>query len=466
MKVHPIILAGGVGSRLWPLSRANSPKQLLRLTGKHTMLQSTIRRIDQLTEEVIVVCSEKHKFAVAEQLQGIGRDGTIIVEPIGKNTAPSVCLALSDKEPEDLVLVLPADQHIEDEQAFIETVEFASNAAQAGYIVTFGIEPKEPNTGYGYIHRGRKNQFGYEIKSFREKPCRELALEFLDSGEYLWNAGIFMFKAGLFQEEINKYQADILDICQRAFETKISTGNFLEIDETIFSTCPENSIDYAVMENTDKGLVIPFQGAWTDLGTWDAMQSVEEKDEAGNILIGDVIAKNSSSCYVRSESKLVTALGLSDTIIVATKDATLVAKMSEAHLVKDLVADLKSADRSEAEFPGVVSRPWGTYESLVESEGYQVKRIIVKPGGKLSIQQHKHRAEHWTVVKGVANILNDGEELVLKENESTFIALGSIHGLENQGETSLELIEVQYGSYLGEDDIVRFSDIYGRAGTE
>jgi mannose-1-phosphate guanylyltransferase len=468
MLLTPVILAGGSGTRLWPLSRQLYPKQFLPLLGVKTLLQQTIERLQGLDcQAPIVVCNEEHRFLAAEQLRQTGiDDGAIILEPVPKNTAPAIALAAHEalrRDEEAMLLVLPADHLIEDTASFHAAVKKALAAAKEGNLVTFGIVPHRPETGYGYIRRGREqSKEVFSVLAFVEKPDEATAKEYLKTGEYYWNSGMFLFGAKDYLEELERHAPDMADSCEKAFSRVKKDLDFLRIDEKAFATCPKDSIDYAVMEKTKKAMVVPLDAGWNDIGSWASLHDVCPKDENKNCVTGDVLTEDTENCLVRSESRLVAAAGLKDVIIVETKDAVLVIHKDSAQDIKTLVEKLEAEGKSEHINHREVYRPWGSYDSLERGERFQVKRIIVKPGARISTQMHYHRAEHWIVVRGTAKVTIDGETVLLTENESTFIPVGKMHILENPGKIPLELIEVQSGTYLGEDDIVRFEDKYGR----
>ena len=463
MSICALIMAGGSGSRLWPHSRAAYPKQFLPLIGKQTPLQTTLNRLNDLDiESSTIICNEEHRFFVAEQLREIDKLGNIILEPEGKNTAPAIALAAMTLKDDSLLLVLPADHDIKNEKAFTETVLKAVPLAEEGKLVTFGVKPTEPQTGYGYIERGKKNNAGYYVNSFKEKPSVEKAEEFFNSGEYYWNSGMFLFKTSAYLEELKNFRPDIYDICKKSITQYSQDADFLRPNKDLFTLCPDESIDYAVMEKTNKGVVIQMDADWCDIGSWASLWEVSNKDSSGNFVEGDVMVFGTNNSYIRSDEKLVAAIGLNDLIIISTKDAVLVSNKDDSQHTKLVTQELIDSDRSEWQFHREVYRPWGKYDSIDKGDRHQVKRITVKPGAKLSVQLHRHRSEHWIVVSGVARVTNDGKTFDLNANEYTYIAAETIHALENIGEEDLEIIEVQTGSYLGEDDIERISDIYGR----
>ncbi|TDO95999.1 mannose-1-phosphate guanylyltransferase/mannose-6-phosphate isomerase [Marinomonas balearica] len=462
MKIIPVILSGGVGSRLWPLSREHFPKQCLNLTHDHlSLLQQTAQRTQHLdVSEPVVVCNEDHRFLIAQQLQELGiKDARIVLEPIGRNTAPAITLAALEVNSDDtMLLVLPADHVINDTNAFEEAILQATSLAKENKLVTFGIQPTRPETGYGYIKAGQN----FDVERFVEKPDSDKATEYLASGDYLWNSGMFLFKARTFLTELKTHREDIYQAVSKAYEKRSQDLDFVRVDTTIFSECPEESIDYAVMELTKKAKVVPYSGDWSDIGAWDALYDFSEKDSDQNVLIGDVMAEDTNNTLINARSRLVAAVGVSNLAIIETADAVLVIDKNNAQHVKKIVKRIQKEGRKEHAFHTTVHRPWGTYQTVDSGNRHQVKRIMVKPGEKLSVQMHHHRAEHWVVVSGTAKVQNGDKEILLTENESTYIPIGEIHALENPGKIPLELIEVQSGSYLGEDDIVRFNDRYGR----
>jgi len=458
-----VIMAGGSGSRLWPLSRASHPKQFLSLHGDNTMLQSTAKRMAGLdVQSSVTICNEEHRFFVAEQLREIDKLGSIILEPVGRNTAPAIALAAFFAEDDPLLLVLAADHVIQDTESFNRAVSAALPLAESGKLVTFGIVPNEPHTGYGYIKKGEEKGAGFAVEQFVEKPSFELAQDYVSSGDYLWNSGMFLFKASKYLDELKNFRPDIYHACKSAMaETRVDL-DFLRVDKATFESCPSESVDYAVMEKTRDAVVVPLDAGWSDIGSWSSLWDISEKDSNGNVTHGDVMVRNSSNSYIRTDGALVAALGVNDLVIVSTKDVLMVAHKDSVEDVKVLAQQLKSESRSEWELHREVYRPWGKYDSIDSGDRYQAKRITVKPGAKLSVQLHHHRAEHWVVVSGTARVTNGDKTFLLSENESTYIPIGVVHALENPGKVELELIEVQSGSYLGEDDIVRFEDRYGR----
>ena len=468
MKLLPIIMAGGSGTRLWPLSRELYPKQFLALEGETTMLQNTLSRLDGLPHELpLVICNEAHRFLVAEQLrQRNALDRNILLEPVGRNTAPAIALAAMHAVcdgSDPLLLVLAADHVIRDVGAFQQAIRTALPQAESGALVAFGIVATAPETGYGYIRRGEAVGTGvFRIAAFVEKPDRATAEQYLACGEYDWNSGLFLFRASQYLEELGRHRPDILSACRAALQSPQTDMDFIRIDSDAFKACPDDSIDYAVMEKTDRAVVVPMSAGWSDVGAFASLWDVLPKDEYGNVCRGDVLNHDSHNNLLLAENALIATVGLDDVVVVQTKDAILVAPRERAQEVKQIVARIKAAGRSEHQLHREVYRPWGKYDSIDNGGRYQVKRITVKPGAKLSVQMHHHRAEHWIVVSGTANVTLDGIERLLTENQSIYIPVGTVHALENPGKLPLELIEVQVGGYLGEDDIVRFEDRYGR----
>jgi mannose-1-phosphate guanylyltransferase len=463
--IKAVVMAGGSGTRLWPLSRAAHPKQFLALHGEDTMLQATLKRLDGLDiQSSVTICNEEHRFFVAEQLREIDRLGSIILEPAGRNTAPAIALAaLASSESEDpLLLVLAADHVIQDVAAFTKTVINAIPLAEDGKLVTFGIVAHEPNIGYGYIKKGEPEGPGFAVDAFVEKPSIQVAKEYLASGDYFWNSGMFLFKASRYLEELKQHRSDIYEACQLSMKDIVKDNDFLRVNELAFDACPSDSIDYAVIEKTDEAVVVPMDAGWSDIGSWSSLWDISEKDGNGNATYGDVVLHESHNSYIKTDGKLVAAIGVDDLVIVSTKDVLVVAHKDSVEDIKVVAQQLKAESRTEWEHHREVYRPWGKYDSIDSGERYQAKRITVKPGAKLSVQMHHHRAEHWVVVSGTATVTNGEKTFILSENESTYIPVGVIHALENQGKIPLEMIEVQSGSYLSEDDIVRFEDRYGR----
>lgn len=469
--IHPVILSGGSGTRLWPMSRSLYPKQLLALVGERSLLQETAQRVvgDRGFAAPLIVANEEHRFIIAEQLREIAVTAeALILEPLGRNTAPAACVAalrLAERDPEALMLVMPSDHAIGDLAAFRQATERAAAAARAGHLATFGITPERAETGYGYISRGKaiKSVDGaFAVTGFVEKPDAETAERYVASGDYFWNSGIFLFPVALYLAEIERLRPEMLAACKKALAEARADTDFVRLDKAAFAACPADSIDYAVMEHTSRAAVVPVGMGWSDLGSWDALWEMAARDERGNALAGNVVAEATSNCYLRSEAGLVAAIGVEDLVVVATDDAVMVAPRNRTQEVKQLVGRLLAEGRDEADALPTVHRPWGTYRSLHHGHRVQVKHIMVRPGAKLSLQMHHHRAEHWVVVQGTAKIVRGNEEMILTEDQSTYIPLGTAHRLENPGKIPLHVIEVQSGSYLGEDDIVRFEDHYGR----
>lgn len=465
----PVIMAGGSGSRLWPLSRKLNPKQFLALADAQlSMLQATIRRLDGLDIGTPrLICNEQHRFLAAEQLRQLGMEqASILLEPVGRNTAPAIALAALQAvqdEGDPVLLVLAADHLIQDVDAFLSSIHIALPLATAGKLVTFGIVPSHPETGYGYIEKGIcVGGGGFTVSRFVEKPNLTTAQEYLVSGNYYWNSGMFMFRASRYLEELERFQPEILMACRQALDAGNQDMHFTRVDAAAFSACPEDSIDYAVMEKTEHAVVVPLDAGWSDIGSWSALWDVSSKDASGNVFKGDVIDLATCNSYVHADSRLVATVGVEDLVIVETKDAVLVAHKGRVQEVKQIVERLKVDGRHEHLSHREVYRPWGVYDSIDTGHRYQVKRITVQPGAKLSVQMHHHRAEHWIVVSGTAKVTNGDQTYLVTENQSTYIPIGQVHALENPGVIPLELIEVQSGSYLGEDDIVRFEDKYGR----
>lgn len=476
--IQIVILSGGAGTRLWPLSREQFPKQLLPLTGNLSLLQATAQRLDgfkavQLDRRMIVVCNEEYRFQTAEQMRQTGRTThTIILEPIGRNTAPALTLAALAVEADPVLLVMPADHVVGDVEAFQSAIAHGVPHATNGAIVTFGVLPDRPETGYGYIRAGKlidgSGNPARRIESFAEKPDAATAAKYISSGEYVWNSGIFMMRASVWLAAIRRFRPDISVACERSYSSGKADHDFFRVSKEAFIACPSDSIDYAVMEKMTAGgtgvdaVVVPMSAGWSDVGAWDALWQMVPKDGEGNAVRGDVMLRDTHNSMVVASERLVACLGVDDLVVVETADAVMVAHKDKTQDVKHIVARLKAEHRSQAEAHRKVYRPWGWYDSIDGGERFQVKRIVVKPGATLSLQMHHHRAEHWVVVRGTAKVTRGEDVFLVSENESTFIPLGIKHRLENPGMVPLELIEVQSGAYLGEDDIVRFEDVYGR----
>jgi mannose-1-phosphate guanylyltransferase len=467
----PVIMAGGSGSRLWPLSRSHYPKQFLSLLNDKTMLQNTALRVQsEAYTAPLIICGEEHRFTVAEQLR-IGKieHSGIILEPEGRNTAPAIALAALQaiKNGDDpLLLVLAADHAIQNQDEFLAAIDEAQQFASSGHLVTLGIVPQQPETGYGYIQMGSKLSHGqakgFQVGHFREKPNLNTAKQYLASKEYLWNSGMFIFRASQYLEELKQYHPKILYACSQAMNNSSHDTDFIRPNKEEFIKCPDDSIDYAIMEKTSNAVVVPMDCGWSDVGSWSALWDISSKDEQGNTLKGDVITHATTNCFIQSDSKLVATVGLHNLVVIESDDAIMVADKNSVQDVKEIVTVLKQQQRPEAHTHRKVYRPWGHYDSIDQGARFQVKRIVVNPGNELSLQIHHHRAEHWIVVSGTAEVTKGNEVFLLSENESTYIPLGTKHRLKNPGTIPLEMIEVQSGSYLGEDDIVRFEDNYGR----
>ncbi|MGX7353487.1 mannose-1-phosphate guanylyltransferase/mannose-6-phosphate isomerase [Citrobacter sp. ESY80] len=467
----PVIMAGGTGSRLWPMSRELYPKQFLRLYGQRSMLQETVLRLDDVdAREPVVICNQEHRFLVAEQLRQINKlSHNIILEPVGRNTAPAIALAaLSAIENGDdpILLVLAADHIINNKSAFHQAVKSAFKFAMQGRLVTFGIVPTGAETGYGYIHRGQEEVLGeniaYQVSRFVEKPNKETAESYLVSGEYYWNSGMFMFRAKKYLEELEKFRPDILESCKAAIRGCKDSDEFIKIDRDLFIACPDESVDYAVMEKTTDAVVVGLDADWSDVGSWSALWEVSPKDKKGNVLTGDTFMHNANNCYINTDEKLVAAIGVDNLVIINTKDAVLVVDKDQVQDVKKVVEYLKANHRSEYKRHREIYRPWGRCDVVVQTERFNVNRITVKPGAAFSMQMHHHRTEHWVVLSGTGEVTIKDQKFLLTENQSTFIPIGAQHRLENPGKIPLELLEIQSGSYLGDDDIIRIKDQYGR----
>ncbi|MCP5089600.1 MAG: mannose-1-phosphate guanylyltransferase/mannose-6-phosphate isomerase [Gammaproteobacteria bacterium] len=470
--IRPIILSGGAGTRLWPASVSMYPKQLLPLvSGESTMLQDTVTRldgVDNVADEVLVICNENHRFLVAEQLREIDRSARVLLEPEGRNTAPAVALgAFLEIETggEAVLLVMPADHVIPDIAAFRAALEIGLGPARDGKLVTFGIVPTKPETGYGYIRAIPQGAAAVPVESFFEKPDIDTAKRYVDSGEYFWNSGMFLFRADAYLDALEQFAPAIHECCLKSIEQRQTDEYFVRPGAADFLQSPSDSIDYAIMEKTDKAMMVPLNADWSDVGSWAALHEVRQQDESGNTIDGDVVTYDCHDSLIQAENLLLTAVGLEDVVIVQTRNAVLVADKSRSQDVKHIVDNLKSQDREEVKLHRQVFRPWGSYDSLENQEGFQVKRLIVNPGAVLSLQKHAQRAEHWIVVRGKAQITRNDEVFDLAVNESTYIAIGDVHRIANPFDEPVHIIEVQCGDYLGEDDIVRLEDNYGREGT-
>ncbi len=468
--IVPVILAGGYGTRLWPSSREKFPKQFISAIGQRSLLEGTIDRVNQIEcEEIILVCNEEHRFIAKDQSKLSRAEVTILLEPTPKNTAPAICLAanyLQSKYSDDVtMLILCADHHIADTPTFVTKVLEAEGLAERGFLVTFGVTPENANTGFGYISAGKKidDSSAFYVERFIEKPAKERAVQFLKDGGYYWNSGMFVFRKNTFLEQANLYCPTTNEACRESLLEKQSDGNFMRFDELRFSKCESESIDYAIMEHTKDAVVLPLETSWSDVGSWPAIWDLQKKDRFGNVKIGDVLAEKTKDCLINATDRLVVCIGLNDLTIVDTTDALLVSSKSEPAVLKELVASMRSQNRSEVIEHRTVHRPWGRFVSLENCDGHQVKRIIVHPHEKLSLQKHQRRSEHWVVIAGVATVHKDGEVFELNQNESTFIPVGMVHSLENRSDEILEVIEVQTGDYLGEDDIIRLEDKYSRS---
>lgn len=476
LKVVPVILCGGTGSRLWPLSRSSFPKQFLQIYGEETLFQSTIKRLKGIVDpafevqDPLVVASEEHRYLLMDQLREINISSNILLEPVPKNTAPALTIAAlqAQKEGDDPVLVvMPSDQVIKSQHGFFKSIKDSIDEANKDSIVVLGINPSRPETGYGYIESEYKSELAtsFKVLKFKEKPNQALAQSYLNKGGYTWNSGIFVLKTSIWLKALATFRSDILEACIKAFDEGSSDAEFIRPHQQFFDKVPSESIDYAVMEKSAHHfsvVMVPLDAGWSDLGAWDAVWEVKTKDRKGNVRSGDVHFLDTSNSLVYSENRLVAAIGLEDVVIVDTPDALLVSKKNQTQLVKNLVADLGESDRQEQVFHRKVTRPWGWFDVLDSGPFFKVKKILVKPQQKLSLQRHKYRSEHWVVVKGVAKVQCGSSEIVLKENQSTYIPIGELHCLSNPGPDDLEVIEVQSGAYLGEDDIERLGDSYGR----
>ncbi len=465
----PVILSGGSGSRLWPLSRKQHPKQFLNLLGEHTLLQQTVLRLPEKPfGKPFLVCNHLHRFVVREQLQEIKREpSNVLLEPFGRNTAPAVTLAAmliqEEETVDDLMLVLPADHVIRDVPAFHAALERARVEAEKGKLVLFGIVPTAPETGYGYVKSSQVNGLeAVPVERFVEKPDQQTAMSFLASGDYFWNSGMFMFKASRFLEEVKALQPDIYDTCQLSLERKYRDLDFWRLDADSFAFCPDDSIDYAIMERTQDAVLVPLQAGWSDVGSWSALWEEQEKDEQSNFLKGNVEIQQSENCYVHTTHRMVSLIGMKNTVVIETKDAVLVADLDQVQDVKNVVKKLEQAGRQEAQHHREVYRPWGSYDAIDQGQRFGVKHITVQPGQSLSLHRHLHRAEHWVVVHGVGEVTIGEQSFLITENQSTYIPQGEFHRLANPGKVPLEIIEVQTGTFLGDEDIERVADVYGR----
>jgi len=470
MKLYPVILSGGSGSRLWPLSREHYPKPLLPLVSDNTLLQETACRLDDIPDlgDAVYVCNEEHRFLLAEQVAQLGKTpATIILEPEGRNTAPALTLAalyLVKQDPDAMMVVMPADHVMTEPQQFVAAVEQGSDNAEQGALVTFGIVPESPETGYGYIKRDAQigNSTAYTVARFVEKPDQQTAERYVSEGDYYWNSGIFLIRADRWLDEISQHRSDILKKCREAMNKGVQDSDFFRVDKQLFHACPSDSIDYAVMEKTDRAVVVPISAGWSDIGAWSALWNVCPQDADGNVIQGDVLVEDTRNAFLVAQHRCLATVGLDNVVVVETADAVLVASKDKAQDVKAIVDRLKDSGRDESKIHRQVYRPWGSYEGIDSGSRFQVKRLSVKPGAQLSLQMHHHRAEHWVVVKGTARVSCGDQVFTLHENESTYIPIGEKHRLENPGNIPLEVIEIQSGSYLGEDDIVRFEDVYDR----
>ena len=473
--IQPVVLSGGAGTRLWPASRAMYPKQLLPLVETRTMLQATATRLagkQNCAQRSLVICNQAHRFLVAEQLRAMHVASTIVLEPEGRNTAPAAALAAiialrdcQDSDAAPILLVMPADHVIEDRAAFLAALERGETAAADGRLVTFGVVPTCAHTGYGYIEVGGNSAEATPVRSFVEKPYPDTAAHLLQTKNFLWNAGIFLFRADTFLDELSHFAPEMVAACRQSIEAATFDKDFIRPDPSAFRSSPADSIDYAVMEHTDNASVVPLDAGWSDVGSWAALHEVSATDTEGNCVTGDVVAHNCKGSYISAGSRLVAAVGLQDMVVVEDKDAVLVVPKDRSQDVKSIVDHLKERNRPETALHRQVFRPWGSYDSIDADSGFQVKRLIVRPGAVLSLQKHARRAEHWTVVRGTARITLDDREFDLGVNESTYIPIGAVHRIANTGKQDVHIIEVQCGEYLGEDDIVRLEDNYGREGT-
>jgi len=471
--LFPVLLSGGSGTRLWPLSRSLHPKQFLQLAGDKTMLQQAVERLARIdnSTQPLVIGNNDHRFIIAEQLREIGvTPAALLLEPVGRNTAPAAALAAlfaTQHDSEAVTLLIPSDLFIANEPAFFSGLEHAAEIAKAGRLVTFGINPDRPETGFGYIRKGSplcKTNHGFEVAAYVEKPDEKTATDYVKSGGYLWNSGMFVFRADIMLQEIRKFQPKMFNLCEEAFSNLSADMDFLRLDANIFSQIEADSIDFAVMEKTKLGAVVPLDCGWSDLGSWFSLWQQGDSDSDDNVISGDVIAESVNGSYLHSESgPLIAAMGLSDMVVVATRDAVLVAPRDQAYEVRNLVDRLSRDGRNEVNMPSQVYRPWGSYQDIDSGPRFRVKRIIVRPGGQLSLQRHKFRAEHWVVVRGEAKVTRGNNSMTLGPDQSVYIPIGEVHRLENKSDQALHIIEVQTGEYVGEDDIERLEDVYGRS---
>tara|TARA_B110000008_G_C16941064_1_gene552468 strand:- start:484 stop:1875 length:1392 start_codon:yes stop_codon:yes gene_type:complete len=461
--ITPVILCGGSGTRLWPLSRKLFPKQFISFLNKNSLFQNTVLRVRKDFNDPIIVCNEEHRFLVDEQLRQIDRQySNIILEPVGKNTAPAIALAAMKAKKNSLLLILPSDHIIDDNKAFIKIVHNASKIAKSGKLITFGVIPNKAHTGYGYIKGGKYIKNAQIVEKFIEKPSKNKARKYFKSQEYFWNSGIFLFNSSQYLEELKQFRPEIYNSCKKSMQETKTTLGFVQLNDKYFHRCPNESVDYALLENTSNAAVIPVDVGWNDLGSWSSLWELSEKDDNGNAVIGNIITQNTKNSYIRSNDKMVVTNGVENLVITATKDVVMIANKDNAHEINEIRNELLNKKRNEWESHRTVYRPWGNYELISDGENYQVKKITIKPAHGLSLQTHQHRAEHWIIVAGTAKVTRGEESFLLKSNQSTYIPIGMVHSLENSGSIDLELIEIQSGSYLGEDDIKRLKDRYGR----